>query len=105
MTTEVLEPAVVIAPVKRRRDGLLWLLNPRLAIGLFIITVLGAGSFVLPLFNTVDPAVQPSQSITPLLTGNWVYSRTMVNEPTANRMKFFLRPRMSVKYALITYPT
>lgn len=58
MTTEVLEPAVVIAPVKRRRDGLLWLLNPRLAIGLFIITVLGAGSFVLPLFNTVDPAVQ-----------------------------------------------
>ncbi|MNY54557.1 hypothetical protein D3C86_1904470 [compost metagenome] len=51
------------------------------------------------------PKGNPSQSITLLLTGNWVYSKTMMNEPTANRMKFFLRPRMSVKYALMTYPT
>jgi peptide/nickel transport system permease protein len=60
MTTEVLEPVVVtVAPVERRRgDGLLWLLNPRLAIGLFIIAVLGVGSFVLPIFCPVDPSVQ-----------------------------------------------
>ncbi|MCY1466742.1 hypothetical protein D9M71_851640 [compost metagenome] len=43
------------------------------------------------------PSGKPSHSITPLLTGSCVYSNTMVNEPTANRMKFFLRPRMSVK--------
>jgi peptide/nickel transport system permease protein len=60
MTTEVLEPVVVsVAPVERRRgEGLLWLLNPRLAIGLFIIAVLGVGSFVLPIFCPVDPSVQ-----------------------------------------------
>ena len=58
MTTEVLEQTVVAAPARRRGEGLLWLLNPRLAIGLFIIAVLGVGSFVLPLFNTVDPAIQ-----------------------------------------------
>ena len=43
-----------------RRDSLLWLLNPRLAIGLFIIVVMGLGSFVLPFFAPVDPSVQAS---------------------------------------------
>ncbi|MNQ47157.1 hypothetical protein D3C85_609930 [compost metagenome] len=43
------------------------------------------------------PSGKPSHNITPLLTGICVYSNTMMNEPTANRMKFFLRPRMSVK--------
>ncbi|RYG87008.1 MAG: ABC transporter permease [Alphaproteobacteria bacterium] len=58
MTTEVLEPAVVVGSVKSRGEGLLWLLNPRLVIGLFIVVVLGVGSFVLPLFNSVDPSAQ-----------------------------------------------
>jgi peptide/nickel transport system permease protein len=60
MTTDALEPAAVVvtAPVQRRGDGLLWLLNPRLAIGLFIIAVLGVGSFVLPFFCPIDPALQ-----------------------------------------------
>ncbi|MNR62328.1 hypothetical protein D3C85_1843250 [compost metagenome] len=43
------------------------------------------------------PRGKPSQSITPSLTCIWVYSRTMMNEPTAKRMKFFLRPNRSVR--------
>ena len=60
MTTEALEPTVAVAApaVQRRGDGWLWLLNPRLAIGLFILVVMGAGSFILPIFNTVDPSLQ-----------------------------------------------
>ena len=59
MTTGILEPTAVVAPVKRRRgDSLLWLLNPRLAIGLTIILVMGLGSFILPFFCPVDPSVQ-----------------------------------------------
>jgi peptide/nickel transport system permease protein len=60
MTTEALEPSVVVAApaAQRSGDGWLWLLNPRLAIGLFILAVLGVGSFVLPFFNTVDPSLQ-----------------------------------------------
>lgn len=53
--------ADAVAPTRQSwRDNLLWLLNPRLAIGLVIIIVMGLGSFVLPLFNTVDPSVQAS---------------------------------------------
>ena len=42
----------------RRHNNLFWLLNPRLTIGLCIIAVMGLGSFILPLFATVDPSVQ-----------------------------------------------
>lgn len=52
------EAATSTPTAARRRDALLWLLNPRLAIGLAIILIMGVGSFVLPLFNTVDPSVQ-----------------------------------------------
>ncbi|UYN98087.1 MAG: ABC transporter permease [Devosia sp.] len=38
--------------------GLLWLLNPRLAIGLIILTIMGVGSFVLPIFAPADPSIQ-----------------------------------------------
>jgi peptide/nickel transport system permease protein len=37
---------------------LAWLANGRLIAGLVILAVLGLGSFILPLFATVDPAVQ-----------------------------------------------
>jgi peptide/nickel transport system permease protein len=45
-------------PGKRRDDSWLWLLNPRLAIGLTIITVFVLGSFILPFFCPVDPSQQ-----------------------------------------------
>ncbi|MCY1175739.1 hypothetical protein D9M73_159880 [compost metagenome] len=41
------------------------------------------------------PNGRPSHSITPSLTGICVYNSTMTKEPTANRMKFFLRPSRS----------
>jgi peptide/nickel transport system permease protein len=61
MSSAVSEAGSTTTPAKRpRRDSLIWLLNPRLAIGLFIILVMGLGSFILPLFATVDPSVQAS---------------------------------------------
>lgn len=57
-TTTVSEPMEAAPAGKGRNEGLLWLLNPRLAIGLFLIAVLGIGSFVLPFFCPVDPSVQ-----------------------------------------------
>lgn len=43
---------------KGRRDNLLWLLNARLVLGLIILIAMGLGSFVLPIFCPIDPAVQ-----------------------------------------------
>ena len=53
--TEVVEP---VPPRRQRGEGLLWLLNGRLALGLTLIAILGVGSFVLPIFCPVDPSVQ-----------------------------------------------
>jgi len=53
--TEVVEP---VPPTRQRGEGLLWLLNGRLALGLTLIAILGVGSFVLPIFCPVDPSVQ-----------------------------------------------
>lgn len=61
MSTTAISETGTEAPARRqRRDSLLWLLNPRLAIGLAIIVVMGLGSFVLPFFAPVDPSVQAS---------------------------------------------
>lgn len=50
---------MVAPPVKPRSgSGLLWLLNTRLAIGLFILAVMGLGSIILPFFCPADPSVQ-----------------------------------------------
>ena len=60
-STAVSETIAAAASARgRRREAWLWLLNPRLAIGLFIIAVMGLGSFILPFFCPVDPAVQAS---------------------------------------------
>ena len=60
-STAVSESAAVpAAPRQDRRDSFLWLLNPRLALGLAIIVVMGLGSFILPFFAPVDPSVQAS---------------------------------------------
>ena len=56
--SEAVDAANQTAP--RRRDSLAWLLNPRLAIGLSIVLVMGLGSFILPFFAPVDPSVQAS---------------------------------------------
>ena len=56
--SEAVDAAKQTAP--RRRDSLAWLLNPRLAIGLSIVLVMGLGSFILPCFAPVDPSVQAS---------------------------------------------
>jgi len=59
-TTAVAETVDDTAPARRGGENWLWLLNPRLAIGLTIIVVMGLGSFILPFFCPVDPAVQAS---------------------------------------------
>lgn len=56
--TAMTESEGTAAPARRRGENLLWLLNPRLTVGLFILAVLGLGSFILPFFCPVDPAVQ-----------------------------------------------
>ena len=61
MSTTAISETGTEAPARRqRRDSLLWLLNPRLAIGRAIIVVMGLGSFILPFFAPVDPSVQAS---------------------------------------------
>jgi len=55
------DPALVAVPATirtRSRSSLLWLVNPRLAIGLTILTIMGLGSIFLPFFAPADPAVQ-----------------------------------------------
>lgn len=49
-TPEAAEPGIL--------RSLLWLINPRLAVGLVILTIMGLGSFILPLFAPADPSVQ-----------------------------------------------
>lgn len=62
-TDNVVDPVAVVAeptarPGPRRRDSWLWLLNPRLAIGLTIIVIFTLASVVLPFFAPVDPSQQ-----------------------------------------------
>lgn len=62
MTYEAETVAEAAAP--KRNTGLLrkygWLLNARLIIGLSIVLVLAVGSFILPIFCSVDPSEQSS---------------------------------------------
>jgi ABC-type dipeptide/oligopeptide/nickel transport systems, permease components len=51
---------MVVPPAPKARASLLWLVNPRLAVGLTILGVMGLGSVVLPLFAPADPSVQAS---------------------------------------------
>ncbi|WP_224705412.1 ABC transporter permease [Devosia aquimaris] len=60
-----IDPIVLAEPVApvnapRGRGSLMWLLNPRLSIGLVILAVMGLGSMILPFFAPVDPSVQAS---------------------------------------------
>ena len=72
-TTATTTEAMTAAPVRLRGEGLLWLLNTRLAIGLILIAILGIGSFVLPIFCPVDPAVQASYlKNMPVSAGHWL---------------------------------
>jgi peptide/nickel transport system permease protein len=57
-TTAVSETVVDTAPKRRRSESWLWLFNSRLMLGLFLLVVMGLGSFVLPFFSPADPAVQ-----------------------------------------------
>ena len=54
--------AVPAAPIakSRRRGSLVWLFNPRLAIGLVILVIMGLGSMILPWCAPVDPSIQAS---------------------------------------------
>ena len=60
-TNAVVPPVVTAAPVPgKSRGSLLWLFNPRLAIGLAILLTMALGSFILPAFAPVDPSIQAS---------------------------------------------
>ena len=59
-TPAIIEIMKPVPPARQRGEGLLWLLNGRLVLGLTLIAILGVGSFVLPIFCQVDPAVQAS---------------------------------------------
>lgn len=58
--TETSQPTVAafVKADSERKVDLMWLLNPRLMIGLTILVVMGLGSFLLPLFAPADPALQ-----------------------------------------------
>jgi peptide/nickel transport system permease protein len=55
-------PTAAALAVPRRSSSILWLLNPRLAIGLTILIIMGAGSFLLPFFAPADPSLQGTYS-------------------------------------------
>ena len=57
-STTATETAAPAAPARRRKDSMLWLLNPRLALGLGILAIFVLGSIILPFFCPVDPSVQ-----------------------------------------------
>jgi peptide/nickel transport system permease protein len=60
-TNVVAPPVVSAAPLPgKSRGNLLWLLNPRLGIGLAILLIMGIGSFILPMLAPVDPSIQAS---------------------------------------------
>ena len=50
--------APVLLSTRPKWESLPWLLNIRLIIGLTIVGVLAVGSYILPIFNTVDPSEQ-----------------------------------------------
>ena len=39
-------------------EGWIWLLNPRLIVGLILVLIFAVGSFILPFFAPVDPSLQ-----------------------------------------------
>jgi peptide/nickel transport system permease protein len=55
-------PTAAALAMPRRSSSILWLLNPRLAIGLTILIIMGAGSFLLPFFAPADPSLQGTYS-------------------------------------------
>jgi peptide/nickel transport system permease protein len=57
-TTTATETAATAPPARDRKDGILWLLNIRLALGLSILTIFALGSIILPFFCPVDPSQQ-----------------------------------------------
>jgi peptide/nickel transport system permease protein len=64
-TSKEIDPIVLAVPGEladksRGSASLAWLLNPRLAIGLVILVVMGLGSMILPFFAPVDPSIQAS---------------------------------------------
>ena len=57
-----IDPIAMAEPVAASggKGSLMWLLNPRLSIGLVILVVMGLGSMILPFFAPVDPSIQAS---------------------------------------------
>lgn len=67
-------------PVARPHRGasLLWLLNPRLTLGLIILVVMGLGSMVLPLFAPMDPSIQASYMRNlPVSSAHWLGTNSL----------------------------
>jgi peptide/nickel transport system permease protein len=55
------DPAAIVLPTAGNRksgSAWLWLVNPRLAIGLTILVIMGLGSMILPFFAPADPSIQ-----------------------------------------------
>lgn len=58
-TSIIGDPVLAVPPAaKRTGEGWFWLINVRLALGIVIIAILGAGSFILPFFAPIDPSLQ-----------------------------------------------
>lgn len=70
---ETVVPTVSDRVPAPRGSSLLWLVNPRLAIGLTILAIMGLGSMILPFFAPVDPSVQGSYMRNlPLSWSHWL---------------------------------
>lgn len=70
---ETVVPTVSDRVSAPRGSSLLWLVNPRLAIGLTILAIMGLGSMILPFFAPVDPSVQGSYMRNlPLSLSHWL---------------------------------
>jgi peptide/nickel transport system permease protein len=58
MSAPILPETAAPAAEPSKKESLLWLLNPRLAIGLSIVAIFVLGGLILPFFAPADPSMQ-----------------------------------------------
>lgn len=102
MSTEQIDPPVAVAvPVPAQKSasrlaGLLWLINPRLTVGLTVILVLGLGSFILPIFCPVDPSEQATYMKNLHPTVAHLFGTTALGQDTFWYLVFSIRNSLSL---------
>jgi peptide/nickel transport system permease protein len=100
MTTEIqADPvAIVVSPSAKpsRQGSLWWLLNPRLAVGLTILIVMGLGSAILPFFAPADPSVQATYMRNLPMTGAHLFGTNALGQDIFWFLVFAIRNSLTL---------